>query len=125
MGADIIDSEECAEMLRCTSDQIEELARAGEIPGLKIGRAWIFVRADLLTFLAEKARAEALQRRAKRQSGAIPPLAKPRRQLPPVLPIPPLGGGDAQETRDSAGGSGQQRRQVRRTLGDAGLHQPR
>lgn len=29
MVADIIDSEQCAEMLRCTPDLIEKLARAG------------------------------------------------------------------------------------------------
>ena len=38
-----------------TPEQAEELARAGEIPGLKIGRGWLFVRADLLAFLAERA----------------------------------------------------------------------
>ena len=42
-----IDSDQCAELLRCTPGQVEEMARAGEIPGLKIGRGWLFVRADL------------------------------------------------------------------------------
>ena len=47
-----IDSDECAALLRCTSEQVEELARAGEIPGLKIGRSWLFVRSDLLAYLS-------------------------------------------------------------------------
>lgn len=56
---DTINSEECAILLHCTTVQVEELARAGEIPGLKLGRSWLFVRADLLNYLAEKARTEA------------------------------------------------------------------
>jgi excisionase family DNA binding protein len=68
MNQEIIDSEQCATLLRCTADQVEELARAGEIPGLKFGRSWILIRADLLVFLAEKARAEALARRIKRRA---------------------------------------------------------
>ena len=83
--SDTIGAEDCAELLLCTPAQVEELARAGEIPGLKLGRAWLFVRADLLAYLAEKARDEAQQRRAKRQPSALTQSAKPRRQMPPVL----------------------------------------
>lgn len=87
MNTETINSEECAQLMRCTPERIEELARAGEIPGLKIGRNWLFVRNDLLAYLAEKAREEAQARRMKRQPYAPIPLAKPRRQTPPVLPI--------------------------------------
>ncbi|WP_395352728.1 helix-turn-helix domain-containing protein [Variovorax sp. UC122_21] len=83
-----IGSEEVAELLRCTPQQVEELARAGEIPGLKFGRSWLFVRADLLAYLAEKARAEAQDRRAKRQPNAPTSIVKPRRKVPPPLPQP-------------------------------------
>lgn len=83
-----IDSTQCAELLRCTPEQVEELARAGEIPGLKLGRSWLFVRADLLAYLAEKARQEAEQRRAKRQPGIVPITAKPKRRQPPALMVP-------------------------------------
>ena len=85
--AETIGSEDCATLLHCTPEQVEELARAGEIPGLKLGRSWLFVRADLLAYLAEKARAEAQERRAKRQpaTGHAPDI-KPRRRQPPVLP---------------------------------------
>ena len=84
-----IDSTQCAELLRCTREQIEELARSGEIPGLKLGRSWLFVRQDLLAYLAEKAREEAEQRRAKRQPGVTPMThqVKPRRRVPPALPV--------------------------------------
>lgn len=88
MTADTIDAEECAELLRATKEQVEELARGGELPALKIGRSWLFVRADLLAYLAEKARAEAQERRAKRQPNAPVQLTRPRRQIPPALPVP-------------------------------------
>lgn len=86
---DTIDSNQCAELLHCTPEQVEELARSGEIPGLKLGRSWLFVRQDLLAYLAEKARLEAEQRRAKRQPGVAPiaQAIKPRRRVPPRLMV--------------------------------------
>jgi excisionase family DNA binding protein len=85
-----IDADECAKLLRCTPEQVEELARAGEIPGLKFGRSWLFIRADLLAYLAEKARREAQQRRASRapDAGANVRAIKPRRRAAPALPQP-------------------------------------
>ena len=81
-------SDECAALLRCTPEQVEELARAGEIPGLKFGRSWLFVRADLLAYLAEKARLEAVERRSKRQrdSFASGRVSRKTTPLPLVLP---------------------------------------
>lgn len=83
---DTINSDECAVLLHCTTEQVEELARSGEIPGLKLGRSWLFVRGDLLDYLAEKAREEAQERRAKRQPVNMTPDIKPRRHRPPMLP---------------------------------------
>lgn len=82
----ILIASEVAELLSCTAERVEELARAGEIPGLKIGRNWLFVRVDLLSHLAEKAREEAHARRMKRRPPAPLPMTKPRRQTPPPLP---------------------------------------
>lgn len=87
MSLETINSQECAELMHCTSERVEEMARSGEIPGLKIGRNWLFVRGDLLAYLAEKAREEAQMRRLKRQPHAPVALAKPRRQTPPALPM--------------------------------------
>ncbi len=86
-------SDECAELLRATKEQIEEMARGGDLPALKIGRSWLFLRQDLLTFLAEKARREAEERRARRQPGVQSTASNPRRQVPPVLPTALLGNG--------------------------------
>lgn len=82
---DTIGSDKCAELLRCTPEQVEELARCGEIPALKIGRSWLFVRSDLLVYLAEKAREEAQARRSKRQVQITPNVSQ-RRRPPPPLP---------------------------------------
>ncbi len=86
--SETIGSDECAALLRCTPEQVEEMARAGDIPGLKIGRSWLFMRSDLLAYLAEKAREEAQERRAKRQP-TVMSIIKPRRRVPPLLPSLP------------------------------------
>ena len=84
---DTIDAAECAELLRCKPCQVEEMARAGDIPGLKIGRGWLFVRSDLLAFLADRARQEAADRRSKRAPGhKVEPIR--RRRAAPALPVP-------------------------------------
>jgi excisionase family DNA binding protein len=88
---DIIDSEQCGKLLRCTIDKIEELACAGEIPGIKIGRTWLFVRADLIAYLAEKARTDAQERRAQRQPDAMQSPARPSGRLPPMWSAVPGG----------------------------------
>lgn len=89
--SDTIDADECAQLLRCKADQVEEMARTGEIPGLKIGRGWLFIRADLLSYLAEKARKEAQERRAKRHPSVnVMPRGTMRRgpSIAPALPQP-------------------------------------
>lgn len=91
MANDVIDSHECAELLRCTPYQIEELARTGEIPGTQAGRSWIFVRTDLLEFLAQKARKEAEERRTKRQVKSVhltsTIVKRSRARVAPTLPV--------------------------------------
>ena len=91
---DIIDAEECAILLRCTVDQVEEGARDGRLPGFKEGRGWLFVRSDLLAYLAERARKEAAERQAKRNAsasgklaGTITPVTRPSRRPAPRLPV--------------------------------------
>lgn len=86
MTIETMNSEQCGELLHCTPKHVEELAREGEIPGTKIGREWIFVRADLLAYLAERGREEAAERRRKRTAGAVQSAPiKSRRRAPPAL----------------------------------------
>lgn len=91
----IMNAQQCAELLQCSEDTVEEMSRLGELPGVKYGRGWIYVTADLLAYLAEKGRREAEERRLGKQDatkGAKAPLAslvKPRRKTPPALPVLP------------------------------------
>lgn len=67
---DIINVDQCAELMLCTTEQVERMARAGEIPALQIDKRWIFFYADLLQFLAAKAREEAQVLRIKQNPRA-------------------------------------------------------
>lgn len=91
MNADTINAEQCAQLLQCNVETAEELTRKGELPGIKFGRSWIYVKADLLTYLAEKARRDAEERRMdllnRQQVPKIPATSlKLRRKTPPTLP---------------------------------------
>ena len=92
---DVINAEQCAQLLFCTEQRIEELTRIGELPGMKYGRGWIYVKADLLAYIAQRARQEAEERRldlqARRSVPRLDIAVKPRRQIPPPLPVPPAG----------------------------------
>lgn len=92
MTDETIDTEQCAELLHCTEQRIEELTRSGELPGMKFGRGWIYVKADLLAYIADRARKEAEERRqdlnARKTVPNLNTPIRPRRQIPPPLPIP-------------------------------------
>ena len=49
--AEVLTTEEAAELLRVSTKTILALARNGSLPGEKVGRAWRFLRADLLNYL--------------------------------------------------------------------------
>lgn len=90
MTKETISAAEVAVLLSCTEEQAEELTRKGEIPGTKFGKSWIYVRSDLLAYVAERARQEAQERRASKQGRAgmhkVAPIKKTR-QKPPALPV--------------------------------------
>lgn len=52
--AEILTANEAAELLRVSTKTILALARDGSLPGEKVGRAWRFVRADLLDYVRGK-----------------------------------------------------------------------
>lgn len=64
---EILTTEEVAKYLKTSPDTIKRLARAGRIPGVKIGRAWRFRRADVEApfdeAAADRALVEELERR--------------------------------------------------------------
>ena len=92
MTDETINAEQCAELLHCTEQRIEELTRCGELPGMKFGRGWIYVKADLLAYIADRARKEAEERRqdlnARKSVPRLDIPIRPRRQTPPPLPVP-------------------------------------
>lgn len=47
----VLTTEEAADLLRVSSKTILALARDGSIPGEKVGRAWRFLRSDLLKYV--------------------------------------------------------------------------
>ncbi|MBK6471318.1 MAG: helix-turn-helix domain-containing protein [Betaproteobacteria bacterium] len=81
-----IDSDTCSFLLHCEYKTVEDLARRGIIPGLKLGKSWMFLRSQVL----EAARALAATEAKERVAPAQPADAhRPKRQMkrpPPVLP---------------------------------------
>jgi excisionase family DNA binding protein len=53
--------QEAARLLKIHPVTLQEKARAGEIPGAKIGRSWVFVEIDLLAHIRSQYRRLALQ----------------------------------------------------------------
>ena len=57
--AEVLTADEAARLLRVSTKTILTLAREGHLPGEKVGRAWRFVRADLLEHLRGSSRHKA------------------------------------------------------------------
>ncbi len=49
--AEVLTADEAADLLRVSTKTVLALAREGTLPGEKVGRAWRFVRADLLDYV--------------------------------------------------------------------------
>jgi excisionase family DNA binding protein len=50
-AAEVLTSEEAADLLRVSIKTILALARDGSLSGEKVGRAWRFLRTDLVDYL--------------------------------------------------------------------------
>jgi excisionase family DNA binding protein len=46
--------EETARFLKVHTETISRLAKTGQLPGAKIGRAWVFLEEDLIEYLREQ-----------------------------------------------------------------------
>jgi excisionase family DNA binding protein len=53
---EVLTAGEAADLLRVSTKTLLALAREGTIPGGKVGRAWRFVRTDLLGYLRGRQR---------------------------------------------------------------------
>ncbi len=98
MLPDILTTDEVAALLRCAAATVHERTRAGELPGLQMGRDWVYPREALLGALNRMAEEQAGKRRSRDDAApsavlrAIGPTAtepqrgnKPARR-PPTLP---------------------------------------
>jgi len=48
---EVLTTEEAASLLRVSSKTVLSLARTGSLPGEKVGRAWRFLRSDVLAYV--------------------------------------------------------------------------
>ena len=48
---EILTAQEAAALLRVSTKTVLALARAGSLPGEKVGRAWRFVRSDVVAYV--------------------------------------------------------------------------
>jgi excisionase family DNA binding protein len=48
---EVLTADEAAELLKVSTKTVLTLARDGNLPGEKVGRAWRFLRSDLLDYV--------------------------------------------------------------------------
>ncbi len=93
------DINEAADFLKVDRATALERAASGELPGAKIGRAWVFLESDLVEYLRDKVRRQTTERKEEtalkeRRSKeplmyAAQPFKRRKRELPK---LPELGG---------------------------------
>jgi excisionase family DNA binding protein len=81
------DIDECAEFFRVDRKTALKLAGRGELPGAKIGRAWVFLQDDLAEFLRTQVRMQMRQRQVESEVQAGLDVSAAR--TPSMLPPPP------------------------------------
>lgn len=62
-----LDINECAEFLKIERSHALKLAGEGVLPGAKIGRAWVFLKEDLVEYLRTQVRLQMRQRAAEQE----------------------------------------------------------
>jgi len=53
---EVLTAEETAELLRVSTKTVLTLARGGALPGTKVGRAWRFLRTDVVAYVHDGGR---------------------------------------------------------------------
>ncbi|ADG14259.1 DNA binding domain protein, excisionase family [Paraburkholderia atlantica] len=108
------DIDECADFLKVERKTALKLAQQGELPGARIGRAWVFLEDDVVEYLRVQVRHQMVERQnneaiekgfEKARANNIPtpaPLLRKatgggRRRPLPVLPDLPNGGTDSRK----------------------------
>lgn len=57
--------QETANFLKVHAETVSRLAKTGQLPGAKIGRAWVFLEDDLITYLREQIQSQVSEREVK------------------------------------------------------------
>lgn len=93
--SEILDAAETAALLHAEAETILQLARNGSLPGTRIGKAWIFLREDVMAFLKEQIARDTAERRRLQATLSpcaamvAPPSRNSRRTTLPPLPTLP------------------------------------
>lgn len=53
---DTLDLDEAAALLKANAETVRQMAADGTLLGAQVGRAWVFLREDLLTYLRNEIR---------------------------------------------------------------------
>jgi Helix-turn-helix domain len=59
-----LDIDQCAEFLKINITAATEMAAVGELPGARIGRAWVFLEEDLVEYVRTQVRYQRRERQA-------------------------------------------------------------
>lgn len=59
-----LDIDECAEFLKVNSTDVSEMVGTGELPGARIGRAWVFLEEDLVDYVRTQIRNQRRERQS-------------------------------------------------------------
>lgn len=78
------DIHEAADFLKIDRKTAMELAATGDLPGAKVGRAWVFLETDLVDYLRDKVRRQTNERREQQR---IEKRAPTRPDPSSVLPV--------------------------------------
>jgi excisionase family DNA binding protein len=84
---------QAAEVLFADAETVLELARKGVLPGTKIGKCWVFLREDVLSYLRSRVEQDTMARRNELAAGPKPvglqyeAPGDRRRRAPPALPM--------------------------------------
>lgn len=85
--------EEVAALLRAEASTVMQFARRGDLPGTRLGKGWVFLREDVMTFLRQQIANDTEDRRRQASKAVIavtmPVGGRSRRAKIPVLPALP------------------------------------
>ena len=83
----VLDVATVAALLHCAETTVEDRARRGDLPGLKIGGSWVFPAGALTVALDQLALDQAAERRKPmRPTGHLVPIKRKTKRSLPALP---------------------------------------